>query len=140
MFWTGRFGDAYLLKIWGLTVLLGPVLSSFFSFIVFTKDPELDQGFFIFIFVQIAIGIFLSLPSFLISEFFYKFLSKSNLSNHQLFAIILGISILTAISTYFLFFGRTDDYMMIFSTTYSIVLIFGFFYFKKLNLELETRN
>ena len=134
----GRFGDAYLLKIWGFTVFLGPIISSLLTFIVFNKNAKIDQEFFFFIYIQIFVGLFLSIPSFLISEFVYKFLSKSNLSNREVFTYILIISLLSTLLTYLLFFGNADDYLIIFSSTYSIILIFGLFYFKK--NDFETLN
>ena len=136
----GRFGDAYLLKTWGLTVLLGPILASFAG-IVITKNLNLNEELFVFIYIQILFGFVLCIPSFLISEFLYKFLSKSKLSNEELFSIVLVTSLFTTLLTYYIFFGRSDDYMIIFSIVYSSVLIFGLYYFKKtFNFNPENKN
>ena len=136
----GRFGDAYLLKTWGLTVLLGPILSSFVA-ILMSNNIKLDQELFVFIYIQVLFGFILCIPSFLIAEFLYKFLSKAKLSNKELFSIVLVTSLLTKLLTYYIFFGRTYDYMIIFSIVYSMVLIFGLYYFKKpLNINSETKK
>ncbi len=136
----GRFGDAYLLKTWGLTVLLGPILASFAGVLI-TKNLNLNEELFVFIYMQILFGFVLCIPSFLISEFLYKFLSKSKLSNKELFSIVLVTSLFTTLLTYYIFFGRSDDYMIIFSIVYSSVLIFGLYYFKKtFNFNPENKN
>ena len=45
----GRFGDFYLLKVWALTVFVGPILSTFLSFIFFNKGEKLNEELFVFI-------------------------------------------------------------------------------------------
>ncbi len=126
----GRFGDAYLLKTWGTTILVGPILSAVVGMLIF-NGTELNEELFVFIYIQILLGLILSIPSFLTVEFLYKFFSKSKLSNKELSSLILITSLLTTLITYSIFFGRIDDYMIIFSISYSIILIFGLYYFKK---------
>ena len=126
----GRFGDFYLLKVWALTVFVGPILSTFLSFIFFNKGEKLNEELFVFIFIQIVFGIFLCLPSLVISEIFYKTFSKKDLNDNNVFYYTILISLLTTSLTYIIFFGRTDDYSIVFSISYSAILILGFFYFK----------
>ena len=135
----GRFGDFYLLKVWALTVFVGPILSTFLSFIFFNKGEKLNEELFVFIFIQIVFGIFLCLPSLVISEIFYKTISKKDLNDNNVFYYTILISLLTTSLTYIIFFGRTDDYSIVFSISYSAILILGFFYFKNSdNHQLTT--
>ena len=137
----GRFGDFYLLKVWALTVFLGPILSTFLSFILFNKVEKLNEELFVFIFIQIVFGIFLCLPSLVISEIFYKTISKKDLNDNNVFYYTILISLLTTSLTYIIFFGRTDDYSIVFSISYSAILILGFFYFKNSDKhQLTTDN
>ena len=137
----GRFGDFYLIKVWALTVFLGPILSTFLSFILFNKGEKLNEELFVFIFIQIVFGIFLCLPSLVISEIFYKTFSKKDLNDNNVFYYTILISLLTTSLTYIIFFGRTDDYSIVFSISYSAILILGFFYFKNSdNHQLTTDN
>ena len=121
----GRFGDFYLLKVWALTVFVGPILSTFLSFIFFNKGEKLNEELFVFIFIQIVFGIFLCLPSLVISEIFYKTISKKDLNDNNVFYYTILISLLTTSLTYIIFFGRTDDYSIVFSISYSAILILG---------------
>ena len=135
----GRFGDFYLLKVWASTVFVGPILSTFLSFIFFNKGEKLNEELFVFIFIQIVFGIFLCLPSLVISEIFYKTISKKDLNDNNVFYYTILISLLTTSLTYIIFFGRTDDYSIVFSISYSAILILGFFYFKNSdNQQLTT--
>ena len=136
-------GDFYLIKVWALTVFLGPILSTFLSFILFNKGEKLNEELFVFIFIQIVFGIFLCLPSLVISEIFYKTISKKDLNDNNVFYYTILISLLTTSLTYIIFFGRTDDYSIVFSISYSAILILGFFYFKnsdKHQLTTDKQN
>ena len=138
----GRFGDFYLLKVWALTVFVGSILSTFLSFF-FNKGEKLNEELFVFIFIQIVFGIFLCLPSLVISEIFYKTISKKDLNDNNVFYYTILISLLTTSLTYIIFFGRTDDYSIVFSISYSAILILGFFYFKnsdKHQLTTDKQN
>ena len=136
----GRFGDFYLLKVWALTVFVGPILSTFLSFF-FNKGEKLNEELFVFIFIQIVFGIFLCLPSLVISEIFYKTISKKDLNDNNVFYYTILISLLTTSLSYIIFFGRTDDYSIVFSISNSAILILGFFYFKNSdNHQLTTDN
>ena len=49
------------------------------------------------------------------------------------------LSLLTTIFTYFTFLEKIDDFFIIFSISYSAILILGFFYFKNSdNHQLTT--
>ena len=50
----GRFGDFYLIKVWALTVFLGPILSTFLSFILFNKGEKFNEELLVFIFLQVS--------------------------------------------------------------------------------------
>lgn len=137
----GRFGDFYLLKVWALTVFLGPILSTFLSFILFNKGEKFNEELLVFIFLQISFGIGLCMPSLVISEIFYLTISKTKIKDFQVFYLTILISLLTTIFTYFTFLEKIDDFFIIFSISYSAILILGFFYFKNSdNQQLTTDN
>ena len=114
---------------------------NFSLFYFFNKGEKLNEELFVFIFIQIVFGIFLCLPSLVISEIFYKTISKKDLNDNNVFYYTILISLLTTSLTYIIFFGRTDDYSIVFSISYSAILILGFFYFKNSdNQQLTTDN
>ena len=137
----GRFGDFYLIKFWALTVFLGPILSTFLSFILFNKGEKFNEELLVFIFLQVSFGIGLCMPSLVISEIFYLTISKTKIKDFQVFYLTILISLLTTIFTYFTFLEKIDDFFIIFSISYSAILILGFFYFKNSdNQQLTTDN
>ena len=137
----GRFGDFYLLKVWALTVFVGPILSTFLSFIFFNKGEKFNEELLVFIFLQVSFGIGLCMPSLVISEIFYLTISKTKIKDFQVFYLTILISLLTTIFTYFTFLEKIDDFFIIFSISYSAILILGFFYFKNSdNHQLTTDN
>ncbi len=137
----GRFGDFYLIKVWALTVFLGPILSTFLSFILFNKGEKFNEELLVFIFLQVSFGIGLCMPSLVISEIFYLTISKTKIKDFQVFYLTILISLLTTIFTYFTFLEKIDDFFIIFSISYSAILILGFFYFKNSdNHQLTTDN
>ena len=137
----GRFGDFYLIKVWALTVFLGPILSTFLSFILFNKGEKFNEELLVFIFLQVSFGIGLCMPSLVISEIFYLTISKTKIKDFQVFYLTILISLLTTIFTYFTFLEKIDDFLIIFSISYSAILILGFFYFKNSdNHQLTTDN
>jgi len=137
----GRFGDFYLIKVWALTVFLGPILSTFLSFILFNKGEKFNEELLVFIFLQVSFGIGLCMPSLVISEIFYLTISKTKIKDFQVFYLTILISLLTTIFTYFTFLEKIDDFFIIFSISYSAILILGFFYFKNSdNQQLTTDN
>ena len=137
----GRFGDFYLNKVWALTVFLGPILSTFLSFILFNKGEKFNEELLVFIFLQVSFGIGLCMPSLVISEIFYLTISKTKIKDFQVFYLTILISLLTTIFTYFTFLEKIDDFFIIFSISYSAILILGFFYFKNSdNHQLTTDN
>ena len=109
---------------------------NFFLFF-FNKGEKLNEELFVFIFIQIVFGIFLCLPSLVISEIFYKTISKKDLNDNNVFYYTILISLLTTSLTYIIFFGRTDDYSIVFSISYSAILILGFFYFKNSTQNIQ---
>ena len=137
----GRFGDFYLIKVWALTVFLGPILSTILSFILFNKGEKFNEELLVFIFLQVSFGIGLCMPSLVISEIFYLTISKTKIKDFQVFYLTILISLLTTIFTYFTFLEKIDDFFIIFSISYSAILILGFFYFKNSdNHQLTTDN
>ena len=137
----GRFGNFYLIKVWALTVFLGPILSTFLSFILFNKGEKFNEELLVFIFLQVSFGIGLCMPSLVISEIFYLTISKTKIKDFQVFYLTILISLLTTIFTYFTFLEKIDDFFIIFSISYSAILILGFFYFKNSdNHQLTTDN
>ncbi len=140
----GRFGNFYLYKVWALIVVFGAILASFAGWFIISSE-KLDSSFFMFIFLQIIYGIVLCIPSLILSEIFYKILSKTKLSNQKVFIYTLIISLLTTNLTYFMFFnnGNIEEYFYVFFISYSICLITGFFIFKQkpetLNFKPETK-
>jgi hypothetical protein len=130
----GRFGNFYLYKIWGFTVVFGAILSSFIDSI--PDFPLFDKDFYSLTLLEIIYGIVLCIPSLIISEIFYKMISKSKLSNQIIFLITLAVSLITTIFTYYRFFSDPfgsikDNFFYTFSVAYSICLIIGFFIFKR---------
>ena len=139
----GRFGDFYLIKVWALTVFLGPILSTFLSFILFNKGEKFNEELLVFIFLHVFFGIGLCMPSLVISEIFYLTISKTKIKDFQVFYLTILISLLTTIFTYFTFLEKIDDFFIIFSISYSAILILGFFYFKnsdKHQLTTDKQN
>ena len=53
----GRFGDFYLLKVWALTVFVGPILSTFLSFF-FNKGEKLNEELFVSATSSLSVGKF----------------------------------------------------------------------------------
>lgn len=139
----GRFGDFYLVKVWALTVFVGPFLSTLLSLKLFNKGEKIDEQFFVFIFLEIVYGLFLSFPSLIISDALYKVLTKSKLKDKNLFYLIILLSLITTLLTYYFFLEKLNKFLIIFSLSYSAILIFGFFYFKsnkKHQLTTDKQN
>ncbi|MGC4128530.1 MAG: hypothetical protein QM564_03000 [Bergeyella sp.] len=134
----GRFGNFYLYKIWAFTVVVGATLYPLIDSIQY--PISLDSSFFGLILLMIIYGMVLCIPSLIISETFYKILSKSEILNQMIFILILIISLITTNLTYYLFWsalGNVDSNFYIFSISYNICLITGFFIFKQ---KPETLN
>lgn len=128
----GRFGNFYLYKIWAFTIVVGAILYMFQDPTPHFSKSDSDIYFFGFILLIVAIyGIVLGIPSLLISEVFYQYMGESKLSNQQVFILTLLISLITTNLTYFLFFESFMGNRNLFSISYSICLITGFFIFKQ---------
>jgi len=127
----GRFGDFYLYKIWIFTVVFGAVLAPAVGFLIILG--EWNEEFFMFILLQMIYGIVLCIPSLILSDVFYKFLSKSKLTDYELFIYGVVFSLIVTNLTYYVFFnyGNLNEYFKVFSISYSTCLVAGFFIFKQ---------
>lgn len=128
----GRFGNFYLYKIWAFTVLFGSVSSAILGWLVIAHD-NLSTEVITFILLQIAYGFFLCIPSLVVIEIFYKIISNSKRTNLFVLLSTMILSLIATNLTYYLFFktGNLESYFFVFSITYSICLIFGFFFIFK---------
>lgn len=130
----GRFGRFFLYKVWLLTVIVGPILSTLRDFFQ-SSGARINDEFFMFILIEMVFGLVLCIPSLMISELTYKIMSKKPVSDNSVFIITLFISLVTTIITYYLFLNYPanfiDPFFYAFAGSYSICLIAGFFLFKK---------
>ncbi len=120
----GRFGDFYLYKIWTFTVIIGAVLD-----IIVIGD---FSSFFGFVFLLVLFGIIYCIPSLVLSDILYKFLSRSKLTNYK---VLIIFSLITTNVTYYLSYldkmGNLVPGFYSFYKIYNICLIAGFFIFQQ---------
>ncbi|KQT21839.1 hypothetical protein ASG31_00385 [Chryseobacterium sp. Leaf404] len=131
----GRFGDYYIIKTWLLVVVVSPL---FYTLFVGYNDGKFDfNDYFTFVFLSIVFGFVIAIPSYVIIEILYRILSKTKLSNWNIFSIISFFSLITTNISYYLFFGKNmfRDEAKIgglpFVVIYSLFLMTGLLYFKK---------
>ncbi len=132
----GRFGKFFLYKIWAFTIVCGPVLSTLEDFMR-AAGARFNDEFFAFILLEIVYGFVLCIPSLLITEIFYKTISKKSLKNTTVFSLTLLIALLLTNLTYYFFLNKplepVDHFYIAFAVSYSICLLLGFFIFKPKN-------
>lgn len=123
----GRFGDFYLYKIWTFTVIIGAVLD-----VIVIGD---FSSFFGFVFLTVLFGIIYCIPSLVLSDILYKFLSRSNLVNYKVLIFTIIFSLVTTNATYYLSYvdkmGNLVPGYYSFYKIYNICLIAGFFIFQQ---------
>ena len=81
----GRFGDFYLAKVWAFILIIGSIIFPFLHFEL-KGDSKFMIGIIEFIFFEIFLGFFISIPSLLISNIFYIIMSKQKFSDIKVFA------------------------------------------------------
>ena len=88
----GRFGDFYLIKVWIFILVIGSIIFPFLHFKL-KSESKLMIGIIEFIFFEIFLGFFISIPSLLISNIFYIIMSKQKFSDIKVFVITFLISV-----------------------------------------------
>jgi hypothetical protein len=131
----GRFGDSYIIKAWLLVVVVSP-----FFYTLYLECNEVEfvfNDYLMFVFFTVILGFVIAIPSYIIIEILYRVLSKSKLTNQNVFLIISALSLITTNISYYLFFGKnmfsneTKIGGIPFVLTYSLFLMTGLFLFKK---------
>lgn len=131
----GRFGDYYIVKTWLCVVVVSPLFYTLFLSYINAKFDFSD--YLIFVFFSIIFGFVIAIPSYIIIEILYRFLSKTKISNTNIFSIISILSLIATNISYYLFFGKNmfSDQAKIggipFVLIYSLFLVTGLFYFKE---------
>ena len=142
----GRFGDFYLAKVWAFILIIGSIIFPFLHFEL-KGDSKFMIGIIEFIFFEIFLGFFISIPSLLISNIFYIIMSKQKFSDIKVFVITFLISFITTLSTYIYLFNlnfsnyKTNNGGLIFCILFSLLLLIGLVIFKNSdNQQLTTDN
>lgn len=143
---TGRFGGFYLIKVWAFILILGSIIFPFLHFEL-KGDSKFIIGIFEFIFFEIFLGFFISIPSLLISNIFYIILSRYSFSDSKVLVITFLISFVTTLSTYIYLFElsfsnyKTNNGGLIFCILFSLLMLIGLVIFKNSdNQQLTTDN
>ena len=100
----GRFGDFYLAKVWAFILIIGSIIFPFLHFEL-KGDSKFMIGIVEFIFFEIFLGFFISIPSLLISNIIYIISSRYRFSNVKVLIITFLISFVTTLSTYIYLFN-----------------------------------
>ena len=141
----GRFGDFYLIKVWIFILVIGSIIFPFLHFKL-KSESKLMIGIIEFIFFEIFLGFFISIPSLLISNIFYIIMSKQKFSDIKVFVITFLISFVTTLSTYVYLFNlsfsnyKTNNGGLIFCILFSLLLLIGLVIFKNSDNQQLTTN
>ena len=142
----GRFGDFYLVKVWAFILIIGSIIFPFLHFEL-KGDSKFMIGIVEFIFFEIFLGFFISIPSLLISNIIYIISSRYRFSNVKVLIITFLISFVTTLSTYIYLFNlsfsnyKTNNGGLIFCILFSLLLLIGLVIFKNSdNHQLTTDN
>lgn len=140
----GRFGDFYLVKVWAFILIIGSIIFPFLHFEL-KGDSKFMIGIVEFIFFEIFLGFFISIPSLLISNIIYIISSRYRFSNVKVLIITFLISFVTTLSTYIYLFNlsfsnyKTNNGGLIFCILFSLLLLIGLVIFKNSdNRQLTT--
>ncbi len=142
----GRFGDFYLVKVWAFILIIGSIIFPFLHFEL-KGDSKFIIGIVEFIFFEIFLGFFISIPSLLTSNIIYIISSRYRFSNVKVLIITFLISFVTTLSTYIYLFNlsfsnyKTNNGGLIFCILFSLLLLIGLVIFKNSdNHQLTTDN
>ncbi len=131
----GRFGDFYLVKVWAFILIIGSIIFPFLHFEL-KGDSKFIIGIIEFIFFEIFLGFFISIPSLLISNIIYIISSRYRFSNVKVLIITLLISFVTTLSTYIYLFNlsfsnyKTNNGGLVFCILFSLLLLIGLVIFR----------
>jgi Co/Zn/Cd efflux system component len=131
----GRFGDFYIINTWLIVIVVSPF---FYTLILGYNDGKfVFNDYLMFVFLSVIFGFVIAIPSYIIIEILYRVLSKSKLTNQNVFFIISALSLITTNISYYLFFGKNmfSNEAKIggipFALIYSLFLMTGLLLFKK---------
>lgn len=129
------FKRNYILKVWGLTITVTPILMMFLTVILMARqERKLELGVFGFIAFSIGYGFILSIPTLLMIYFLFFPLSKMFPKELHLKLMIILIGIACILFTFYLLYGSAYNLngnyaALTFSVAYSFCLIiFGVFF------------
>lgn len=137
MEFSSRFGKLYLVKIWLFTIILGALILGLIAYFDrYGKQIIFDYGFFQYILLVIIFGVVVSIPSLIIAQYFYHFISSRKISNLSVYYLTLIFSLFVTLSTYYLFLGKqsynsVDSGGITFSLIYSFLLSTASIIFQK---------
>lgn len=141
----GRFGGFYLIKVWAFILIIGSIIFPFLHFEL-KGDSKFIIGIIEFIFFEIFLGFFISIPSLLISNIIYIISSRYRFSNAKVLVITFLISFVTTLSTYIYLFNlsfsnyKTNNGGLIFCILFSLLLLIGLVIFKNSDNQQLTTN
>jgi len=122
----------YLFKVWGMTIITGPIIFAITTFIITFKHSQFNSGIFGFIAFSIGYGILLSIPTFLICYFSFSKLYRTIKSSFKVKVILIIIALVSMLSTFYFLLGpeayniKQDFAGITFSIEYGFcIIIFG---------------
>jgi len=139
-----RHSLKYSLKVWLTAVFITPLLIALASRVL-EPSHGFDNvtNFFGTIAYMFAFGLVLSIPSWLLLWMFTTLLSKSSLGMASVKAILSVIGVMLSIFPFIIIFSHDDNPLdpdvMIWVTSYSIVIVVGLWFYKLKGIESRLR-